>query len=255
MRLGLGAAEPPKAAPGPLWEYQRGGFVLNTQGCLPLAAPLPCRLYQLVRNLENSLPCSLEGLPWQPPQGWALHTTLRLTEGGGQRVPFGAVIVDPASSQIVVALRGTMTGFEWGLDWQYNQVPLNAWLECMVPALLPYGSGQCCCLPVAARSPAHHLWIRPPLLASIVSSRPCFRGRAPAVDRPRARPLSLLLCVTLLQTTTTPDVFGVPVHAGFGGAFSEVWPDIEAALQELVVANSTATQARRAAAGPAGGAR
>lgn len=121
-------------------------------------------LYQLVRNLENSLPCSLEGLPWQPPQGWALHTTLRLTEGGGQRVPFGAVIVDPASSQIVVALRGTMTGFEWGLDWQYN------------------------------------------------------------------------------QTTTTPDVFGVPVHAGFGGAFSEVWPDIEAALQELVVANSTATQ-------------
>jgi hypothetical protein len=51
------------------------------------------------------------------------------------------------------------------------------------------------------------------------------------------------LCASLLQTTASPDVFPTPVHAGFGQTFSEVWPDIEAALEELVVVNMTASQA------------
>lgn len=51
------------------------------------------------------------------------------------------------------------------------------------------------------------------------------------------------LCASLLQTAASPDVFPTPVHAGFGQTFSEVWPDIEAALEELVVVNMTASQA------------
>jgi hypothetical protein len=74
-----------------------------------------------VRNLNYWQPCALEGRAWPTPAGWQVHTTLSLTERG-ELVPFGVVMSNPSTSQLVVALRGTMTQYEWTLDLSYNQV-------------------------------------------------------------------------------------------------------------------------------------
>jgi len=35
----------------------------------------------------------------------------------GQVLPFAAVILNPTTRQLAVVIRGTMTGFEWGVDF------------------------------------------------------------------------------------------------------------------------------------------
>ena len=79
-------------------------------------------LYSLVRRLEDWLPCAAEGRAWPPPPGWLLVRELTLDEGGAQPLLFGVVLASEDGGQLVVAVRGTMTAYEWGLDWQYNQV-------------------------------------------------------------------------------------------------------------------------------------
>lgn len=122
----------------------------------------------MIQNLEGYLGCFLEdGQPWAPPAGWELVTMLNITEpasaatgggeGGGDTVdlPFAAVVLNKASGQLAVIVRGTMTANEWLKDFSYN------------------------------------------------------------------------------QTTAVPQ-FDAPVHWGFATVFEALWPDVQAALVELV---------------------
>lgn len=124
------------------------------------AFPAPCtarRLYRLVQNLEAHLGCFLrDGTAFQPPPGWDLVSMLSITEpvspataaaatagsdagstdssaggsagggsgggaaGGSVALPFAAVLLQRAAGQLVVAVRGTMTGPEWLLDFSYK---------------------------------------------------------------------------------------------------------------------------------------
>ena len=89
----------------------------------------PCRrLFRTTLNFENWYPCLGSGAPWAPPQGLELRAVLNLTEpargggGGTAEVPFAVVLLDRAAKQLAVVIRGTANGFEWYLDFAYNQV-------------------------------------------------------------------------------------------------------------------------------------
>lgn len=122
-------------------------------------------LYRVIRNLENFLPCALLAgeQSWLPPPGWELHSTLNLTQGG-RALPLGVVLLERETGQVVVALRGTMTAWEWLRDFSYQQVGLAG------------------------------------------------------------------------------DVFGGPVHAGFAEIFVQIWPEVQGALDELMLNSTLATQ-------------
>lgn len=98
-----------------------------------------------MQRLEGYLGCFLEGgAAWTPPQGWRLVSMLNLTQqaaaapskgnesssessGGGMvDLPFAAVLLNPETEQLVVALRGTMTNAEWLLDFAYNQTDADS---------------------------------------------------------------------------------------------------------------------------------
>lgn len=87
----------------------------------------PCRLYRVLQSLEGYLGCYLDtGAAWVPPTGWELVSMLNISEPFGPaqaaaELPFAAVMLNRASRQLVVALRGTMTGWEWMQDFSYNQ--------------------------------------------------------------------------------------------------------------------------------------
>ena len=49
-------------------------------------------------------------------------TTLNLSEGPAGQLPLGAIMLNPALKQLVVAIRGTRTAWEWGsVNFVYNQ--------------------------------------------------------------------------------------------------------------------------------------
>lgn len=99
------------------------------------------RLYRVIQNLESHLGCWLQdGTPFQPPSGWELVTMLNITEPASAAtsnstrtgasasdagdatvtLPFAAVLLNREAQQLVVAIRGTMTGPEWQLDFTYK---------------------------------------------------------------------------------------------------------------------------------------
>jgi hypothetical protein len=67
------------------------------------------------------LGCHTAG-PFTPPPGWQLVTTLKLSEGPAGQLPLGAIMLNLATKQLVVAIRGTRTAWEWGnVNFVYNQ--------------------------------------------------------------------------------------------------------------------------------------
>ncbi|PRW33116.1 lipase [Chlorella sorokiniana] len=133
-------------------------------------------LYRTLLNFEAYLGCFIaNGSSWEPPSGWQLHSMLNVTEPASNTagapagatpgtvvLPFAAVLLNQEEQQLVIAVRGTMTAAEWGIDFSYNQTALVAAL----------GS--------------------------------------------------------------------LPVHYGFAGVFQQLWPGVQAALDELVVGGSPA---------------
>ena len=95
---------------------------VHTLDCpVPAAPPAPGRLYRIVQNVAAYLGCHISG-PFTPPPGWQLVTTLNLSEGPAGQLPLGAIMLNPALKQLVVAIRGTRTAWEWGsVNFVYNQ--------------------------------------------------------------------------------------------------------------------------------------
>lgn len=99
-----------------------------------LLSPTP-RLYRTLLNFEASLGCFIaNSTSWVPPPGWDLHAMLNLTEPASNTegapagpapgtvvLPFAAVLLNQEEEQLVVAVRGTQTAAEWGIDFSYNQ--------------------------------------------------------------------------------------------------------------------------------------
>ena len=87
---------------------------------LPPAAAT-CRLFRIIQNVAAHLGCHTSD-PFTPPPGWQLVTTLNLSEGPAGQLPLGAIMLNPALKQLVVAIRGTRTAWEWGsVNFVYNQ--------------------------------------------------------------------------------------------------------------------------------------
>ncbi len=100
----------------------------------PFSRP-PCRLYRTLLNFEAYLGCFIaNGSAWEPPAGWELYGMLNVTEPASNTegapagatpgtvvLPFAALLLNREEQQLVVAVRGTMTAAEWGIDFSYNQ--------------------------------------------------------------------------------------------------------------------------------------
>ena len=79
------------------------------------------RLYRTIRNLENVVLCG--GSPaFQAPDGWELTQMVNLTQPAGQPLPLIVLLTNAKAGQLAVIIRGTITSYEWALDFQYNQV-------------------------------------------------------------------------------------------------------------------------------------
>lgn len=201
----------------------------------PCPAPLPPRLYRLIQNLEAYLPCALAGAgEWAPPAGWDLVSMLNITEPDGQQAPFGAILLDEEASQLVVALRGTMLPGEWALDFSYKCASME-W-GCL-RSCLQVSSGMA----GSASQPA---------LSVLGPLRPCPRPppTPPTPHSTHHHPLHHHHTPTRLtlfpppcsQTEVEGNLFGSPVHYGFGSIFEQLWPDVQAALTDFAVGSSPA---------------
>ena len=136
------------------------------------------RLYRTLLNFEASLGCIIaNGTAWEPPPGWELAAMLNVTEAASNTagapagaapgtvvLPFAALLLNRASGQLVVAVRGTQTAAEWAVDFSYN------------------------------------------------------------------------------QTSGIEALGGAPVHSGFAGIFQQLWPGVEAALEQLMAGPSPAAK-------------
>jgi Lipase (class 3) len=82
-------------------------------------------LYRMLQNLESWSVCNAAnpGTVFQVPAGWELVSTVPLPQGNASppSIQFMAIMLNRATSHLVILNRGTMSGFEWLLDFSYNQ--------------------------------------------------------------------------------------------------------------------------------------
>eukprot|EP00878_Enallax_costatus_P042550 GHUV01049946.1.p1 GENE.GHUV01049946.1~~GHUV01049946.1.p1 ORF type:complete len:320 (+),score=33.21 GHUV01049946.1:1365-2324(+) len=85
------------------------------------------RYYRVLRNLEAYSICSPPNggnASMLIPNGWKLPKVANLAQGftgAPKSLPFAAVMLNKRTKQLVVLFRGTQTGFEWSVDFMYNQ--------------------------------------------------------------------------------------------------------------------------------------
>jgi hypothetical protein len=82
-------------------------------------------LYRMLSNLESWSVCNAvnPGAVFQVPNGWDLVSTVPLPQGNASppSIPFMAIMLNRATSHLVILNRGTVSGYEWLLDFSYNQ--------------------------------------------------------------------------------------------------------------------------------------
>ncbi|GAB4820078.1 hypothetical protein N2152v2_007124 [Parachlorella kessleri] len=85
-------------------------------------------LYRNVVNLAIYTGCAASGNAKETllvPAGWELVSILNFTDPTGRSnvgpVPFAAIFHQPQERQLAVIVRGTVFGFEWVLDFAWNQ--------------------------------------------------------------------------------------------------------------------------------------
>ncbi len=82
-------------------------------------------LYRMLQNLESWSVCNAvnPGTVFQAPSGWEVLSTVPLLQGKAQppSIQFMAILLNRATSDLVILNRGTMSGFEWSVDFSYNQ--------------------------------------------------------------------------------------------------------------------------------------
>ncbi len=82
-------------------------------------------LYRMLQNLESWSVCNAvnPSAVFQVPDGWELVSTVPLAQGNFSppSIQFMAILFNRTTSQLVILNRGTMSGFEWLLDFSYNQ--------------------------------------------------------------------------------------------------------------------------------------
>ncbi|KAH7620836.1 hypothetical protein Ndes2526B_g04770 [Nannochloris sp. 'desiccata'] len=82
-------------------------------------------LYRMLQNLESWSVCNAvnPGSVFQVPDGWDLVSTVPLPQGNASppSIQFMAIMLNRATSHLVILNRGTMSGYEWLLDFSYNQ--------------------------------------------------------------------------------------------------------------------------------------
>lgn len=114
--------------------------VASTNNPSPLAdlRPLPATLtvasvtpegptfYWLFRNIMNLYQythcyfTNSSNPHFEPPAGWETLDMLNLQQKTGNW-PFTAIIMNPTTKEMAVIIRGTTTGYEWEVDFSYNQ--------------------------------------------------------------------------------------------------------------------------------------
>lgn len=112
--------------------------------------------YRVIRNLEIYTTCSPSNggnSAFLVPTGWRLLSMLSLPQSMAKRaprntskpLPFVAVLHRKATRELVIAIRGTLTAFEWDVDFTYNQtarpllggVPTHAGFTWVLDKLFP----------------------------------------------------------------------------------------------------------------------
>ena len=82
-------------------------------------------LYRMIQNLESWSVCNINNPSsvYQVPSGWELIGTVPLPQGNAtpSSIQFMAIMLNRATSHLVILNRGTMSGYEWLLDFSYNQ--------------------------------------------------------------------------------------------------------------------------------------
>jgi len=82
-------------------------------------------LYRMLNNLASWSVCNAvnPSTVFEVPKDWELLSTVALSQGDASppSIPFMAIILNRATSHLVILNRGTMSGYEWLLDFSYNQ--------------------------------------------------------------------------------------------------------------------------------------
>lgn len=82
-------------------------------------------LYRMLLNLEGWSVCQASNPTAKllVPSGWSLLSTVALPQGNSNpsSLKFTSILLNKQKTHIIILNRGTMTSFEWLLDFTYNQ--------------------------------------------------------------------------------------------------------------------------------------